>query len=89
MSVRVYDVLYFLAEMAAYVAVVWWAVTRPVPLAARVGLGVLVLVVFAIAWALFAAPRAPLPLSGAADVAFRAGWFGLAAIAAAAVVAAR
>ena len=86
MAVRAYDVAYFVAEMAAYVAVVWWAASRAVPVLARVGLGAGALLVFAIAWGLFAAPHAVLPLSGAAGIAFRVAWFGLAAVAGAAVI---
>ena len=89
MAVRGYDLLYFVAEMAAYVAVVWWGLTQPVPLVARLGLGVGALAVFATAWGLFAAPRAAVPLTGAAGIAFRVGWFGLAALAGAAVLATR
>jgi len=38
-------------------------------------------VVFAAAWSVFAAPRAAIPLRGAANTMFRFAWFGLAAAA--------
>lgn len=75
------DVLWFLAELAAYAAVAWWGLTREVPLAVRLLLGLGGIAVFATTWAVFAAPRASRPLRGAANVVFRVAWFGLGAAA--------
>jgi hypothetical protein len=78
-GVRLFDVFYFLAEMAVYAAVVWWAVTQDSAVVVRVLLAVGGVAVFATAWAIFAAPRAPVRLPGALDAAFRIVWFGLGA----------
>lgn len=47
-SITFRDVAYFLAEVAVYVAVVWWGFSRAVPSVARWGLGVGLLAVFAV-----------------------------------------
>jgi hypothetical protein len=85
-EIRIFDVLYFLAEMAVYAAVVWWAVTQDSSLIVRVCLAVGGVAIFAAAWALFAAPRAPIRLPRALDAVFRIVWFGLGAGAAFAAV---
>ena len=73
------DVLYFLAELASYLAVGWFGLTRHLPLAARILVAASGVILFATTWALFAAPNDPKwPLHGAADTAFRLAWFGLA-----------
>ena len=84
-SIRFTDVLYFLAELAVYVAVTWWGFTRDVPAVARWGLGLGGLVVFAVVWGLFAAPRAPVRMHGGAGLTFRIVWFGLGAAAVVAI----
>ncbi len=74
----VFDVLYFLAELASYAAIALFGMTRHLPLAARILLAAGGVVLFATAWALFAAPNDPKwPLHGAADTLFRLAWFGL------------
>lgn len=70
------DVAWFVAELAVYGSVGWWAATRALPLLAQIGLAVLVVVVMAVLWGVFAAPRAVRPLPGAAGVGFRVVWFG-------------
>ena len=85
-SVSFTGLLYFLAELAVYVAVAWWGFTRDVPTAARWGLGLGGIVVFAGLWGVFAAPRARVPLHGAVGLTFRVLWFGLGAAAAAVVI---
>ena len=88
-SVKFLDVLYFLAEVAVYVAVAWWGFSRAVPTVARWGLAVGLLAVFAASWGVFAAPGAVLPLQGWLDPAFRVLWFGLGIAAAIMLIAAR
>ena len=86
-SIRFTDILYFLAEMAVYVAVAWWGFSRDVPVLARWALGLGLLAVFAVTWGLLAAPHASFALSGFADVLFRVLWFGLGLAAAIVVIA--
>lgn len=74
--VRYSDVLAFLAELAVYVALVWWGSTREVAPGVRGLLAVGGVVVFAGTWAVFSAPRATKPLRGPAGIAFRVAWFG-------------
>lgn len=88
-SITFRDVAYFLAEVAVYVAVVWWGFSRAVPSVARWGLGVGLLAVFAVSWGVCAAPGASLPLHGWLGTAFRVVWFGLGLAAAVSLVAAR
>lgn len=71
------DVAWFGAELAVYVGVSWWGATRALPLLGRIGLAALGVVVMAVLWGIFAAPRATHPLTGAAGVGFRVVWFGL------------
>ncbi len=78
-SIRFTDVLYFAAELAVYVAVAWWGVTREVPAAGLVGIGSIV--VMATTWSVFAAPRASIPLHGIGSLVFRLAWFGVGAAA--------
>lgn len=73
--------LYFLAELAVYVSVSWWGFTQDSAAGIRGLLGLGTIVVFAAAWAAFAAPRAAIPLRGMAIVAFKLAWFGLGAAA--------
>jgi hypothetical protein len=86
-SIRSTDILYFLAEIAVYVAVVWWGFSRDVSTPTRWILGLGLLAVFAVSWGLLAAPRASIALHGAPDVLFRAAWFGLGLAAAVALIA--
>jgi hypothetical protein len=78
---RFFDVLYFLAEMAVYAAVVWWAVSQDSTILIRVLLAIGGVAIFATTWAVFAAPGAPIHLHGIQDVAFRIAWFALGATA--------
>ena len=86
-TIKFTDILYFLAEVAVYVAVVWWGLTREISTPARWVLAVGLFAVFAVSWGLVAAPRASWHLPGAADLAFRLIWFGLGLAAAVTVVA--
>jgi hypothetical protein len=86
-SIRFSDVLYFLAELAVYVVMAWWGLTRDVPVVFGALLGVGGVAVLAAAWAIFAAPRARIPLHGIANVVFRVAWFGIGAAAGLALVA--
>ncbi len=85
-SIRFRDMLYFLAELAVYAAVAWWGFTRDAPLALRLLLGLGGVIAFAVSWAVLASPKASIPLRGLANVAFRAGWVGLGAVAGMVVV---
>ncbi|GAB2909365.1 hypothetical protein GCM10027047_04420 [Rhodococcus aerolatus] len=78
---RPVDVLAFTAELGVYVAAGWWGATRVLPVPLRALLATVLVVTLAAAWGLLASPRAPWPLTGAASVAFRVGWFGLGAAA--------
>lgn len=80
-GVRPVDVLVLLAELAVLVAVGWWGATRGLAAPFRVVLAVGLVTAFAVAWGAWASPRAAWPLTGAAAVAFRVGWFGLGAAA--------
>ena len=86
-SLKFTDILYFLAEIAVYVAVAWWGFTREVPAPARWALGLGLLAVFAVSWGLLAAPHASLALQGLPDLLFRLLWFGLGLAAAVVLVA--
>ena len=81
-EVGVREVLYFLAEVAVYVAVAWWAFTRELAPALRWLLAIGLVAAFAIPWALLASPKARWPLPGWADTMFRIVWFGLGFVAA-------
>src|ERR1700712_49401 len=81
-SIKVTDILYFLAEIAVYVAIAWWGFSRDVPVPARWVLSLGLLAVFAVSWGLVAAPNASIRLPGVADVLFRLLWFGLGLVAA-------
>lgn len=71
----------FLLELAVLFAVGHWGLTLsqgwPVRLLAGVG-GVLLM---AVLWGVFAAPKATAPLHGVPDVVFRLAWFGVGAVA--------
>lgn len=73
--------LAFAAEIACYVAVGYWGFTvrGSLPFRCLVGLGVPALM--AVAWALFAAPKASYGVHGVARIAFETAWFGLGAAA--------
>ena len=86
-SIKLTDILYFLAEIAVYVSVTWWGFSRDVPTPARWALGLGILAAFAVTWGLLAAPRATVDLPGLADVLFRLFWFGLGLAAAIALIA--
>ncbi len=81
-SIGVADLLWFVAEVAVYIAVAWWGVAHDVPVAARTALGIALVGAFAAGWGTFVAPRARVPLRGAASVVFRVVWFGPGAAAA-------
>ena len=85
-TIGIREALYFLAEMAVYVAVIWWAFTRDLQPGWRWLLAFGLVVVFATPWALLVSPMARWPLTGWADVAFRVLWFGLGLLAASAVL---
>lgn len=81
MKISVLDVAYFVAELVVYASVAWWAATRPIPLAGRVGLAVGLVLGLAVTWGVFAAPQATIGLTGAAGTVFRLMWFGVGAAA--------
>lgn len=87
-TVRFSDVLYFLAELAVYTAVVWWGLSRDASTPVRWLLATGGLSTLAISWGLVAAPRAIFALHGVGDVAFRVAWFGCGLIAAVIVISA-
>lgn len=70
------DVAWFGAEVGVYGCVAVWAATRALPTPARILFAGAAVVVMAVLWGSFAAPHAARRLTGAAGVAFRAGWFG-------------
>ncbi|HUX71890.1 MAG TPA: YrdB family protein [Cellulomonadaceae bacterium] len=71
----------FVLELAVLTATGYagFALVHPIGLRVLVGLGVPVLM--AVAWGLFAAPKASMPLHGAASVTFQVAWFGAGALA--------
>jgi hypothetical protein len=75
----------FLLEVGALVAVCFAAATLHVSLLARVVAGVAAPGVMALAWARYAAPKAPTALHGLRGAAFRFCWFGVAVLALVAV----
>jgi Protein of unknown function (DUF2568). len=70
----------FLLELAVVAAVGFWGFTLSTTLLLRIVVGIGVSVLMAVLWGLFAAPRANVPLTGAAGVAFQIGWFGVGAL---------
>ncbi|MDO9484906.1 MAG: DUF2568 domain-containing protein [Actinomycetota bacterium] len=75
------EVGYFLAEVAVYVSIAWWGLTRTDSLLPGLLLAAVLLILFAASWGLLVSPKAKWPLRGVADSAFRVVWFacGLAA----------
>ncbi len=71
--------LRFLLELAALAAVAYWGFVMGATPALRILLGIGGLVLFAVVWGVFASPRAPAKLTGAARVALEIVFFGLAA----------
>ena len=71
----------FVLELAVLAATgdAGFTLVHPIVLRVLVGLGAPVLM--AVAWGLFAAPRASMPLHGVASVAFQVAWFGVGALA--------
>lgn len=71
------QVLTFFLELAVYASVILWALrTFPGTLAKSV-IAIAGVAVLAVAWGLFAAPKASMPLHGAVLVAFQTAWFGV------------
>lgn len=75
------QVLTFVLELAVYASLVTWALSTPWNALAKAALAVAGVAGFAVAWGLFAAPKASMPVHGTARVAFEIGWFGLGAVA--------
>ena len=71
----------FVLELAVLAACVVAAYRWPDQLLLRASLAVSALVVMALPWGLFAAPRAPRRLTGMASAAFRVAWFGVGVLA--------
>ncbi len=89
MTLKIADVLYFIAELLVYAAVAWWGFSREVPGLVRWCLGLGGVAVFAATWGVLASPRANFALQGAAGLLFRVVWFGLGATAAIVVLSGR
>ena len=70
------QVLTFFLELAVYASLVAWAVSTSLATLGKSLLAVTAVAVFAVAWGVFAAPKASMPLHGAARVAFEIAWFG-------------
>lgn len=70
------EVGYFLAEVAVYVAIAWWGLTRADSFMLGLLLALGLVSIFAGSWGLLASPKAMWPLRGIADTAFRIAWFG-------------
>lgn len=70
------QVLTFFLELAVYACLITWAVSTSLSTMAKSILAVTAVAVFAVAWGLFAAPKASMPVHGAARVAFEIVWFG-------------
>lgn len=87
MTLKMTDVLYFIAEIVVYIAVAWWGFSRELPGLLRWCLGLGGPVVFAVTWGLLASPRAKFALHETADTLFRVVWFGLGAAAVIVVIA--
>lgn len=71
----------FLLELAVLLAAGYAGFTLPRTLVLRVIVGLGSPVLLAALWGLFAAPRATMPLHGAASVAFQIAWFGVGVLA--------
>ncbi len=71
----------FLLELAVLLAVGYWGFTGPGDSPVRFVAGLGGPLLMAVLWGSFASPRAPFPLSGAPDVAFRIAWFGVGVLA--------
>jgi hypothetical protein len=63
----------FCLELAVLIAVCYWGFHLSGTLRVVAGIGAPIL--FAVLWGVFAAPKASMPLHGAANVAFRIAWF--------------
>jgi hypothetical protein len=75
------DVLTFFAELAVYASVVACAVRISSGPGAKALAAVGGVIVMAVAWGLFAAPKASSPLHGAERVVFEFAWFGIGVVA--------
>jgi hypothetical protein len=71
----------FVLEVAVLAATGYAGFTLVHPIVLRVLVGLGVPVLMAVAWGLFAAPKASLPLHGVASVTFQVAWFGVGALA--------
>ena len=70
----------FLLELAVLLAVGYWGFTLSNTAALRIVVGIGAPMLMTVLWGLFAAPRASMPLSGAAGAAFQISWFGVGAL---------
>jgi hypothetical protein len=66
----------FLLELAVLVSLVYWGWHAGTNLLLKLAAGIGIPVVFAVAWGLFAAPKASWALHGVARFAFEVVWFG-------------
>lgn len=73
--------LAFLIELAVLFAVGYWGSTLSSRMPLRLAAGIGAPLLMAMLWGLLAAPKASLPLRGAADATFRIVWFGVGALA--------
>lgn len=73
--------LTFFIELSVYAAVVAWAVSTDFTTITVIILAATGVSIMAVAWGLFAAPRAPRRVRGAGRVAFEVAWFGVGAAA--------
>ena len=71
----------FVLELAVLAATAYAGFTLVHPIGLRVLVGLGMPVLMAVAWGLFAAPKASTPLHGVASVTFQVAWFGVGALA--------
>jgi hypothetical protein len=67
--------LTFFLELAVYASVIGWSFRSSSSTTVKVIVAVAGVAVLAVTWGLFAAPKASMPLHGAALVAFEIAWF--------------
>jgi hypothetical protein len=68
--------MFFFLELATYVAVIYWALTRELHLALRIGLAVAGVAIMVTVWSLLGAPTATYHLEGWNRAALLVVWFG-------------
>lgn len=79
--VRPGEAMMFVLELAAYVAVAWWAFHLTAATLTGVLLALAAIAVMGLVWGMFCAPQAPYPIYGTPRIIVEIAWFGLAVIA--------